>query len=165
MIDKDDLWIGDFLKLKKSGRIGKFDGFASNNKIRIKLENKTILTTISNVEITEDQPNTSHNFIPRPATQKKKATSLEASIDLHLETLAPSMLNTRPERILDYQLDKAKQFIEASIDNKVRKIEIIHGKGEGVLKMEILHLLSNYKEVQFTFDKNQGGCTEIWLKA
>ena len=78
--------------------------------------------------------------------------------------LNPSLQTGRAEHIVDFQIKAAKTFIEKSIDQGTRKILIIHGKGEGVLKSEILHLLSLNDSVQFTFDKNNGGATEVWFK-
>ena len=164
MIDINDLWIGDWLRLKKSGRIGKFSGQTAEGKLKIEVAGKIILTPITNVESSEAPPPTAPKLHSnRPSKSKQTATDLSSSIDLHMEVLRPNSTHTRPERILDIQVNAAKQFIEVSISRKTRKIEIIHGKGEGVLKSEIRHLLGMYDEVQFVFDSNKGGATEVWF--
>ena len=164
MIDINDLWIGDLLLLKKSGRIGKFDGRSGHKKVKIKVGDKIVITPITNVELAPEGTKI-EEFIysNRPEKTKPKITSLSDTIDLHIEVLNPSLQTSRVERIVDFQVKSAKTFIEESILTGIKKILIIHGKGEGVLKSEITHLLSLYDEVQFTFEKNNGGATEVWF--
>lgn len=165
MIDIDELWIGDLLLLKKSGRTGKFDGRSGHKKVRVKVGDKVVITPISNVEIAPEkteEPQFDHSH--RPTISKPKTASLSDSIDLHIEVLNPSLVNGRPERIVDFQVKAAEDFIRDAIENGTKKIQIIHGKGEGVLKSEIKHLLSLNDAVQFTFDQNNGGATEVWFK-
>ncbi len=165
MIDIGDLWIGDLLLLKKSGRIGKFEGRSGHKKVRIKVGEKMIITPITNVEYApKDAKIETFDYSHRPKKILKSSAALSDIIDLHIEELNPSLQTSRVERIVDFQVKAAKDFIEDSIFNNTKKILIIHGKGEGVLKSEILHLLSLYNDVQFTFDKNNGGATEVWFK-
>lgn len=160
-----ELWIGDLLKLKKSGRIGKFAGISQEQKVKVNIGGKIVLTTPGNLEHAPDNHSDSNvDFIPRPTIIKQEPKALSNVIDLHLEVLNPSMINARPERIIDYQVKSAQDFIEISIKQNTKKVEIIHGKGEGVLKSEVLHLLSLYDEVNFIFDKNRGGSSEVWFK-
>jgi len=165
MIDVDELWIGDLLRLKKSGRIGKFSGRSGHKKVRVQVGSKMVVTPITNVELApEEAAVQSPVFSHRPdISAAKTAATLSDTIDLHIEVLNPSLVTNRAERIVDYQVKAAKSFIENAIEHQTKKILIIHGKGEGVLKSEIKHLLSLYDEVQFTFDKNNGGATEVWL--
>lgn len=163
-MDINDLWIGDLLRLKKSGRIGKFDGLSGHKKIRVKVGEKIVLTTVSNVEYAPEATlEESPTYSNRPKKIIKTSAALSDTIDLHIEVLNPSLHSSRVERIVDFQIKAARDFIENSIDNGTRKILIIHGRGEGVLKSEVLHLLSLYDEVQYTFDKHNGGATEVWF--
>ena len=164
MIDIDDLWIGDLVLLKKSGRIGKFDGRSGHKKIKVKVGEKTVVTPIGNVELAPEGTTVSEfDYSTRPKKEIKSIVTLSNTIDLHIETLNPSLRSNRVERIIDFQIKAAKTFIEDSIKNRTKKILIIHGKGEGVLKSEVNHLLTLYNDVQFTFDKNNGGATEVWF--
>jgi dsDNA-specific endonuclease/ATPase MutS2 len=165
MIDINDLWIGDLLLLKKSGRIGKFEGRSGHKKVKVKVGDKTVITPVSNIELApEGSKIETFNYSNRPKIDKPVATALSDTIDLHIEVLNPSLKNGRAERIIDFQVKAAKDFIENAIAHKTKQILIIHGKGEGVLKLEINHLLALMDEVQFTFDKNNGGATEVWFK-
>ena len=165
MVDIKDLWIGDIVILKKSGRIGKFSGKTEGSKLKVKVGEKVVITSPSNIELA---PEGTHI---NPIVEKKAEDTLDETtsaptdtIDLHIDILNPSMKHGRAERIIDYQVKAAKSFIDASLENEVRRILIIHGKGEGVLKSEVDHLLSLYDEVEFSFRRNNGGATEVWLK-
>jgi len=164
MIKVSELWIGDLLLLKKSGRIGKFAGISADQKVKVKLENKIIITTPGNIEYAPESKSGPEAIIKKPSISFQKTPTFSDTIDLHIEILNPSLLTARPERIIDYQIKQAKVFIEAAIENNAHKIEIIHGKGQGVLKSEVLHLLNLFDEVNFIFDKNDGGSTEVLLK-
>jgi len=165
MIDIDDLWIGDLLLLKKSGRIGKFNGRSGHKKVKVKIGDKNVITPVTNIELApENSEVNAFDYSHRPKLEVKPTSTLSDTIDLHIEVLNPSLRSSRAERIIDIQVKAAKTFIEDSISNSTKKILIIHGKGEGVLKSEITHLLSLYDNVHFTFDKNNGGATEVWFK-
>jgi dsDNA-specific endonuclease/ATPase MutS2 len=160
-----ELWIGDLLRLKKSGRVGKFAGISPEQKIKVKVGDKIILTTPGNLEHAPDNHSDNDNqFIPRPSITKQTPKPLNSIIDLHIEILNPSLLNARPERIIDFQITAAKKFIESAIEQKLPKIEIIHGIGAGVLKMEVEHLIYLYSEhIKAQFPLNKGGSIELWL--
>ena len=158
MIVVDDLWVGDLLRLKKSGRIGKFEAII-DGKIRVKIDDKTVLTTITNLEYYIEPKTEHHLFLPDDGVTD--ICPPERVIDLHIEKLNPSLTNGKPERILDYQIKAAKEYLEQVIALKYSSVIIIHGKGTGVLKLEIRHLLSLYSEVQLCLDTNKGGGTEV----
>ena len=165
MVDINDLWIGDIVILKKSGRVGKFSGKSEGSKLRVKVGDKVVITTPSNIDLAPE--GTRINPFEEKKVQDTSNESTSAptdTIDLHIEHLNPSMQNSRAERIVDYQVKAAKSFIDTSLDSNVKRILIIHGKGEGVLKSEVDHLLSLYDEVEFSFRRNNGGATEVWLK-
>jgi len=165
LIRIEDLWVGDWLRLKKSGRVGKYAGTTGDGKLKITIGEKTVITTSGNVDTTDEPVVQKTNEVSnRPQIKESHKSNLRAVIDLHMKVLRPSSQHTRAERILDIQIEAARNFIENAIKSKTRKIEIIHGKGEGVLKSEIKHLLSLYDQIQFTFDCNGGGATEVWLE-
>lgn len=160
-----ELWIGDLLRLKKSGRVGKFAGISADQKIKVKIDGKVILTTPGNLEHAPDNhSDTEEQFISRPTIIKQTPKPLNSVIDLHIEILNPSLLNARPERIIDFQVTAAKDFLENAIEQGFPKIEIIHGKGAGVLKMEVEHLIYlNSEHIKAQFPLNKGGSIELWF--
>ncbi len=159
-----DFWIGDWVKIVSSGRIGKFEGEV-NGKAKVKIEDKILLVTARDLELLDDKdiPKTT---ISKPKNKyhdkaKSKKINFELPLDLHIETLAPSMINQRTEIILNYQIKTAKEFIEKAIERRRATITIIHGKGIGALKMEIDYLLNQYPEVYFRKTINNGGAVEV----
>ena len=96
---------------------------------------------------------------------KKRGSNeqFETEIDLHIESLAPHMIDALPERIRDFQIEKCRAFIEQCIQEKLPVVLIIHGKGKGVLRQEVIHLIKSFQEVRFFLEKHDGGALEVWL--
>ncbi len=161
MIDPKELWVGDKLQVKSTGIVGKYHSHKGSfvildckgNKISAdKSDIRIYKQPKQNIELTFDDdivPTTNNTF--------------NDTIDLHINKLAPHMEHQEQSRILDFQIEKARKFIEIAIDRKRYQLLIIHGKGTGVLKAEILEMLKDYHRIRYTFDKNDGGATEVWL--
>lgn len=84
-------------------------------------------------------------------------------VDLHIERILNRYKHMSSSEILDYQLHTAKYKLEQSIKGRKRGIIFIHGKGEGILRGELIYLFSNYN-VEFCeadFSKYGGGATEV----
>ena len=67
--------------------------------------------------------------------KEKKDDILE--IDLHIDKLLDDTTGMQPKDILDYQVSKFRQVMDANKKSKGLKIVFIHGKGEGVLRKEL----------------------------
>ena len=67
-------------------------------------------------------------------------------IDLHIEVLMPEAAHWSVGDILQKQMIACRAFIEKSVANNIRKVVLIHGKGEGVLKSEIYRYLNRVEE-------------------
>lgn len=167
MLDIKDLWIGDLLLLRKSGRKGIYKGVNKNGKLRIDIDGKIVLTSKSNVVIIEEDEEVQDYFDfadDSDTSQSIKDFCSGDTIDLHIEKLAPFMVNELPLRIIDYQLRKCKEFINEAIRRNIKIIKIIHGKGDGTLRNEVHHLLDLYDEVNIKIPVNDGGATEVWFR-
>ena len=163
-----ELWIGDQIRLKKSGRIGKFEGIGKGGKARINVGEKIILATSDNIErYTPPPPKKLPLFDDEPKAVKVSRLDVEHhsrnQIDLHIDILAPHLANELPVRIIEYQLEAFKIFINDSHERKRSVITIIHGKGEGVLKNHIHVYLQSDPRIKFFSETNRGGATEVWL--
>ena len=162
MVRLEDLWYGDEVELIKSGRKGTYAGKTEKKKVRVEVEGKIILTSISNLQVPhkkkdiseEEKEKTTNNFSSVPIPKE---------IDLHMEKLATDVQGMRPERIHDFQISACRNFIENAIDRKLPFIKIIHGKGTGNLKASVMHLLSLYDEVHIHTPAHAGGATDVWL--
>jgi dsDNA-specific endonuclease/ATPase MutS2 len=166
-----ELWIGDEVYLIKSKRKGIFTGINSDKKIIVKIGEKIIKSSISNVsrhiEVADDWKKEIDMslYTPPPSLKNIKNSPTPYQrvdvIDLHLEKLSPNLAFSNTQRALDFQIEKCKAFIDEAIDSKRLSITIIHGKGEGILKTHIHALLQNYREVNFHSLVNKGGATEV----
>jgi dsDNA-specific endonuclease/ATPase MutS2 len=171
MAGLNDLWIGDRVKLKTSGRTGKFEGVNKEGKARISVDGKIILSDVSNLEILPEDEGVMFDidlFLEEERVREQRAkpivkVKVNHTLDLHIDKLAPEIVNDPPSRILEYQLAQSAQFISDAIRLNYPHITIIHGKGQGVLREAIAHQLKGYPQVRFTFSKNQDGAVEVLL--
>ncbi len=161
MIDLKQLWVGDVLQVISTGIVGKYESHKGSsvllnckgNKIKVSATDlKLYKAPKQNVELVFDDDSNSNTL-----------SKINDSIDLHIEKLAPHMQNQAQARILDFQIEKAKSFVQEAINQRRFQILIIHGKGSGLLKAEINEMLKDFDKVRYTFEKNKGGATEVWL--
>ena len=160
----EDLWIGEKIRLLKSNRVGFFEGKIDQGKIKVRIGDKVILASPNNIEIVTDQKArlTANDFAdPQSAT---RPASLSPTIDLHIETLAPSLKNAAPQIILNRQISSCRKHIEEAYVNNLSHVEIIHGKGTGALREEIAHLLAGYEEIKYTQLINNNGVTLAFFR-
>lgn len=166
-----DLWIGDLLRIKSSGKIGKFEGVNKEGKARIKVQDKVFLASNKNVEIVSEKELASSLNKHKEAFEERTKRDKEIfspnyrseanSIDLHIETLNPNLQTNRPERIFDFQMKAFESYLRKSIKENKTSIRVIHGKGTGVLKAEIESILKFHPKVFQTFPIHDGGGVEI----
>ena len=165
-----DLWIGESVRIKTSGKTGRFEGINHQGKARISVDQKILLVAAENLEVLPEKeyfPDI-NDYLKEQVKQEKKESvkpkiKLNHTLDLHIEKLAPAMQHEGNGRILDFQLEKSEAFIRQAIDHKFPHITIIHGKGQGILKQAIEHQLTLFHQVKITFSKNGGGAIEVWL--
>lgn len=165
MMDLKSLWIGDLVKIIGTEIIGSFEGMESDKIALIKVNHHIKKFLADQLElINEDEEITPDiSDITSPDIIKPKNTRLDNMIDLHIERLNPAMLQSTPDRILPYQLQKFEEFIQYHMTLTNAYVIIIHGKGEGVLRQQIHELLSlKYKARMFRLINNDGA-TEAWL--
>ena len=89
-------------------------------------------------------------------------------IDLHIENLIDSHRGMNNSEILNIQMMHFRRFLNTSIIKQHRKIIVIHGVGEGVLREEIRRDLNDYHSHLEFYDAPYAefgyGATEIRLK-
>lgn len=77
-----------------------------------------------------------------PAKVSVKNRQLDTiEVDLHIEQLLDNLSGLSNGDMLQYQLDKFEEVMKENIKKKGQKIVFIHGKGNGVLRNEILKKL------------------------
>lgn len=70
-------------------------------------------------------------------------------LDLHIEELTDRYHQMSHGDILEYQLRCCRQFIQEAYNKHYRRVVLIHGRGEGVLKMEIHRYLDRMPNVDY----------------
>jgi hypothetical protein len=168
MIDVKNLWIGDLILVTKTNQIGKFEGLDQLGNIKLRYDKMIhhhspveldiyIAPTPSPDLLFEDEE------VSKPSQSIRKAMGELRQIDLHIEKLNPDFKNSPAQTVLDYQIQKAEEFIKSAISKKYYKVTIIHGKGEGKLMNYVHSMLDGYVEVKMKVTINQDGATEVWL--
>lgn len=105
------------------------------------------------------------NYINREKKSKKEIPVPD--FDLHIEKLVKNYKGLSNYEILTIQSETAKKHIDFAIRNRIPKIVLIHGIGEGILKSELDFLLGRYEGVTFqdaNYQKYGQGATEIYFK-
>ena len=100
---------------------------------------------------------------------EKDGSNDRVVIDLHIENLIDSYKGMSNGEILKIQMTRFKRFLNNSIDRRQRKVVVIHGVGEGVLRHEIRKELDIYHPYFEYYDASYEefgyGATEIRLQS
>ncbi len=72
----------------------------------------------------------------------------EAEVDLHIHELIEDYSNLDNAEILEFQKGYFIRCLESAIVNHFRKIVVIHGVGNGILREKILDLLKEYGGIE-----------------
>ena len=99
--------------------------------------------------------------------KKSKKDEIVLEVDLHIEKLVKNFKHMNNFDILNIQVDTARGQLEFAIKNRIPKLVLIHGMGEGVLKSELEYLLGRYPEISFqdaNYRKYGLGATEVYIK-
>ncbi len=161
-------WIGDRVRIKSLDTIGIYEGEITGEIARIKVNHIWKEIPFTDLEWLEDEEEEELDlsWIHASESEKKyqKVVNFNTKIDLHIEVLNQNMIGSPSGQIIDYQIAQCKSFIQKAIEFKIPKINIIHGKGKGVLAAEVNNLLKMFPEVNFYQASLSGGEVEVWLQ-
>lgn len=102
------------------------------------------------IQINEDDSISKSRYTLRKETLTGIRRPLDVwEIDLHIESLLDSHVGMSNAEILTLQLKELKNFYKKAIDKHIRKLIIIHGVGEGVLKDEVRLFLSKKEGIEY----------------
>jgi len=166
-MDIKQLWIGENVKILSSSRIGRYEGLAKDGRARVSINGKVYLVKGANLRIYEEPKVDRVRELMAEMSQgskPKKNVESDDKIDLHIKVLNPTLHNGVPEHILSYQLKSCKSFVESAISRNLWSISIIHGKGAGVLRSEVLNLLENYDQIDRVESIKDNGAQRIYFK-
>ena len=98
--------------------------------------------------------------------KKDKDDVLE--VDLHINELLDTTAGMSNKEMLDYQMNKFHEVMKENKNKKKRKIVFIHGKGDGILKSEIIKAFKReYKHLDYqdaSFQEYGYGATMVIIK-
>ena len=77
----------------------------------------------------------------------QEVAGFSREIDLHIEVLSPKDARRNKAEILDIQLKHCEDYVREAIHGQITPVVIIHGKGRGRLKEEVLRLLRSFHEI------------------
>ena len=179
----DDFQIGDKVSVLDDA----IDGVVveiNKNQIIIETTDGFPLTYFSNELVKNNISNDLKGYISRDAISQVKAEKQEEKkrnftkekkssrdvfaleVDLHIEKLVPSKKGLNNYDILTIQLDTAKRQLDFAIRNRIPKLVLIHGVGEGVLKSELEFLLKRYENItvqEANYQKYGQGAMEVYF--
>ena len=121
---------------------------------------------ISNENLLEKINHTSKKRnAPKFKTDNKQDKLPPMEVDLHIHNLTSSTRGMDNYDMLNLQINEAKYKLEFAIKNRIPKIVFIHGRGAGVLKLELEFLFKNYhvKWYEASFQKYGLGATEVYI--
>lgn len=98
--------------------------------------------------------------------KKSKKDDFVLEVDLHIEKLVTSKRGMNNYDILNLQMETAKRQLEFAQKNRIPKVVLIHGVGEGVLKAELDFLLGRFDNITFqdaNYQKYGLGATEVYF--
>jgi len=116
------------------------------------------------------------NEIKKQKEEPKRQPSVKVAVkgeipppefDLHIEKLVKNPKSLSNFDILNIQTETAKRHIEFALRNRIPKIILIHGVGEGILKAELDFMLNRYENIIFRdadYRKYGVGATEVIFK-
>ncbi|MCH8545339.1 MAG: Smr/MutS family protein [Cryomorphaceae bacterium] len=102
--------------------------------------------------------------VSRSETFTPKLSTME--VDLHIHNLVENERLISKEKILDVQLFHARQAIDNARKKNIRRVVLIHGIGQGVLRKALMKLLDGYDRLQYfdaSYQKYGHGATEVEL--
>jgi hypothetical protein len=90
----------------------------------------------------------------------------EREIDLHIEELVENFSGLSNAQIVQIQVNNFMKNLDEAISLRLKKLIVIHGKGNGRLKAEVYRALENYPKLKAqdaSFAKYGTGATEILI--
>jgi len=156
----------------KISKIEDEDGFIREYPNSQLVHSKSTLKYNLGDDILDSEVQKKMNSVLKKNLQNKEFSSTDSvfEIDLHYEALTESLDKRTNHDILQKQLSACRSFVQKALSKKLKRIVIIHGKGEGVLKSEIhlyLGRLNSERGIKLDFhdapyhEYGMGGATEV----
>jgi dsDNA-specific endonuclease/ATPase MutS2 len=90
----------------------------------------------------------------------------KVEVDLHIEELIDDHRGWTNAEIIEYQLEVFEKVLSSAFQTRKRKMIVIHGRGDGILRFEIRRKLQDYPGIEVydaSYKEYGQGATEILL--
>ena len=139
-------------------KVSTFDGFevdvSTNQLIKVDSSN-------SDSSSYGKMNNFKDSYVTKNKLLKKKRKDNILKVDLHIDALMIKNGSLENFEIIKLQIEECHKKIKLALNSSIKKIEIIHGKGKGILKNEVHKILIEYN-LRFYLTKD-GGATHVYL--
>ncbi|WP_452221322.1 Smr/MutS family protein [Lacinutrix salivirga] len=140
--------------------------FEANELVKIKSDNlrHQLFSSATVDQVISEKEEPKKHFQPKVKAKERYEPTME--VDLHIHQLTTSSKGMTNHDMLTLQLETARHKLEFAMQKRIQKIVFIHGKGEGVLKMELEYLFGRYNNVKFydaNYQKYGLGATEVYI--
>ncbi len=106
--------------------------------------------------------------VPKPRVHERVRQDEPVVVDLHASELFDDMRGLSNADILNRQIDRFTEVMEANLHAAGRKIVFIHGKGEGVLRQalmkELNHRFKGHDVQDASFQEYGYGATQVTIR-
>ncbi|HLF64888.1 MAG TPA: Smr/MutS family protein [Saprospiraceae bacterium] len=160
-----DYWIGDRVWITSLQQEGIFEGEQADQAI-VKVNNEKKLFPLSDLTLLPEEEDDFDLEALGVHTKPipKNPFDFPDTIDLHIEELNPKLIDAEPALILAHQRSRLKDFLSAAIHHHKSQVTIIHGKGEGVLRSDVLTVLKEFSEIRTIEEEGHGGAMIVKFK-
>ncbi len=155
-VDKDRITIETTDGFEMTYFVNQLIKYHNSNELR-----KSIGSVNFNTIKKEKEVERTRSFVKE---RKNKGEIPPPDFDLHIEKLVKNHRSMSNYDILTLQLETAKRHLDFAVRNRIPKIILIHGVGEGTLKSELDYLLGRYEGIDFreaSYQKYGQGATEV----
>lgn len=129
-------------------------------------DEKEIQKKISSVTHSSYGNNKSHRLEQKYKTKVNLVKNAKGvlEVDLHLENLIETNRFVADWEKIEIQLEAFKWSLDQAIRQKMNKLIVIHGVGEGILREEVRKILDSYPQMEYldgAYSEYGYGATEI----
>tara|TARA_R110002050_G_scaffold20348_1_gene57684 strand:- start:74529 stop:75098 length:570 start_codon:yes stop_codon:yes gene_type:complete len=163
--------IGDKVQILDEEGEGVITGFKSNNVVTVELDGFPFDYAITHLIKVVNDNQVVHNADKRSFEHLLKEGSVNGKkevlmhipmevfdkvnsrgfpeIDLHIHELVDKPKSLTNGEMLEIQIQRLERFIQSCIEKSVSEFVVIHGVGQGVLKIEIRKVLDSHGNIRF----------------
>ncbi len=110
----------------------------------------------------DEKKETDMSFIKKHLIDEKTA-----EVDMHIWKLIEDYSKMTNSEMINIQLDYLKRCMESAFENRLAKVVLIHGVGNGTLRGEVRKILGEYPNVEYmdaSMQKYGVGATEVKIR-